>query len=129
MIMKQVDIFPHAVESDQVLAARSFEVARTKNQYILGLEAFNILEAYGIPVVKTVFAKTVEEAVSAAKDIGYPLVMNVVYPQISHKPDIGGIRFPLLNASDVKAAYQDIMEIILKAVLKFKSLLQQNNWQ
>ncbi|HEY3362708.1 MAG TPA: acetate--CoA ligase family protein [Methanosarcina sp.] len=88
------------------------------------IEAFDILKAYGIPVVKTVFAKTVEEAVSAAKDIGYPLVMEVVSPQISHKSDIGGIRFPLLNASDVKAAYQDIMEIILEAVLKFKSLLQ-----
>jgi acyl-CoA synthetase (NDP forming) len=38
------------------------------------------LKAYGIPVVKTVFAKTVEEAIIAAEDIGYPLVMKVVSP-------------------------------------------------
>jgi hypothetical protein len=35
MIMKQVDIFPHAVGSDKILAARIFEVARAKNQHIL----------------------------------------------------------------------------------------------
>jgi len=65
-------------------------------------------------VVKTVFAKTVKETVSAAKDIGYPLVMKVASPQISNKSDIGGIRFPFQNASDVKAAYQDITESISK---------------
>jgi acetyl-CoA synthetase (ADP-forming) len=40
------------------LAARVFEAARAKNRYILGFEALDILKAYGIPVVKTAFAKT-----------------------------------------------------------------------
>jgi acetate---CoA ligase (ADP-forming) subunit beta len=62
------------------MAARVFEAARAKNRHIMGLEAFDILKAYGIPVVKTVFAKTVEEAIIAAEDIGYPLVMKVVSP-------------------------------------------------
>jgi len=96
------------------LAARVFEAARAKNRHILGLEAFDILKAYGIPVVKTAFAKTTEEAINASKEIGYPVVMKVVSPQISHKSDIGGIRLPLQNAAEAKAAYQDMMEIILK---------------
>jgi acyl-CoA synthetase (NDP forming) len=114
MIMKQADIIPHASGQDRASAARVFEAARLKNRHLLGLEAFDILKAYGIPVVKTAFAKTAEEAISAAEEIGYPLVMKVVSPQISHKSDIGGIRLFLQNAAEVKAAYQDMMENISK---------------
>jgi acetyl-CoA synthetase (ADP-forming) len=112
--MKQADIIPHASGQDQASVARVFEAARSKNRHVLGLEAFDILKAYGIPVVKTAFAKTAEGAISAAEEIGYPLVMKVVSPQISHKSDIGGIRLSLQNAAEVKAAYQDMMENISK---------------
>lgn len=112
--MKQVDLISHSSGSDRVLAARVFEAARAKNRHILGLEAFDILKAYGIPAVKTAFAKTAEEAVSAAEELDYPLVMKVVSPQISHKSDIGGIRLSLKNAAEVKAAYKDLMESISK---------------
>lgn len=114
MTMNQVDPIPHTSELDRVFVARIFEAARAKNQHILGLEAFDILKAYGIPVVKAALAKTLEEAISAAEEIGYPLVMKVVSPQISHKSDIGGIRLSLQNAAEVKAAYQDIIDSISK---------------
>ncbi|HWQ48593.1 MAG TPA: acetate--CoA ligase family protein [Methanosarcina sp.] len=106
--MNQVDPIPHASRPDRVLASRIFEAAITKNRHILSLEVFGILKAYGIPMVKTAFAKTAEEAIIAAEKIGYPLVMKVVSPQISHKSDAGGIRLSLQNAAEVKAAYQDM---------------------
>lgn len=112
--MKQVDIVPRTSVPDRVLAARVFEAARAKNRHILGLEAFDILKAYGITVVKTKFAKTAKEAIVAAEEIGYPLVMKIVSPQISHKSDIGGIKLSLQNAAEVKAAYQDMMDGIQK---------------
>lgn len=112
--MKQVDLFSQAPKPDWILVARIFEAAREKNRYILGLEAFDILKAYGIPVVNTIFAKTVEETVIAAEEIGYTLVMKVVSPHISHKSDIGGLKLSLRNAAEVKAAYQDIMDSISK---------------
>ncbi len=59
MTMNQMDPIPHASIPDRVLTAKVFEAARTKNRHILGLEAFDVLKAYGIPVVKTTFAKTV----------------------------------------------------------------------
>lgn len=114
--MKQVDIIPRASGPDRVWAARIIEAARAENRHILGLEAFEILKAYGIPVVRTVFAKTAEEAVNAAEEIGYPLVMKVVSPQISHKSDLGGISLSLQNAAEVKVAYQDMMENISKKI-------------
>lgn len=96
------------------MVARIFEAARAKNQHTLGLEAFDILKSYDIPVVKTTFAKTAEEAIIAAEETGYPLVMKVVSPQISHKSDVGGIKLSLQNAAEVKAAYQEMVESIPK---------------
>ena len=96
------------------MVARIFEAARAKNQHTMGLEAFDILKSYGIPVVKTTFAKTAEEAIIAAEETGYPLVMKVVSPQISHKSDVGGIKLSLQNAAEVKAAYQEMVESIPK---------------
>ncbi|WP_292381224.1 acetate--CoA ligase family protein [Methanosarcina sp. UBA289] len=83
--MNQIDSIPHVFEPDRVLTARVFEAARAKNQHILGLEAFDILKSYGIPVLRTTFAKTAEEAIIAAEKIGYPLVIKIVSPQIPHK--------------------------------------------
>lgn len=114
MTMNQTGPIPHASIQDSLLVARIFEAARAKNRYILGLEAFDVLKAYGIPVVKTAFAKIAEEAIIAAEEIGYPLVMKVISPQISHKSDIGGIKFSLQNAAEVKTAYQDMMDSISK---------------
>lgn len=109
--MKQVDLaIPESGSRD--LAAEILDAARTSERYTLGLESFGILKAYGIPVVKTVFAKTEDEAFRAAEEIGYPLVMKVVSPQISHKSDVGGIRLSLQNGSEVRAAYREMMESI-----------------
>lgn len=114
MIMKQADPIPHTSGPVQASAARIFEAARAKNKHILGLESFGILKAYDIPAVKTAFAKNADEAINAAEEIGYPLVMKIVSPQISHKSDVGGIKLSLQNAAEVKAAYQDMMESISK---------------
>jgi acetate---CoA ligase (ADP-forming) len=88
--------------------------AQEKDMYTLGLESFDILKAYGIPTVGTAITKTLEDTVKAAEEIGYPLVMKIVSPQISHKSDVGGIKLNLSNADDVKAAYEDMMENIPK---------------
>jgi acetyltransferase len=57
---------------------------------------------------------TIEETTKAAEEIGYPLVMKIISPQISHKSDVGGIKLNLNNAQDVRAAYEDMMENIPK---------------
>lgn len=110
MIMKQVDLALPEPGSDKSLADEIFKAARRAGRHTLGLESFGILTAYGIPVVKTAFAKTEEEAVKAADDIGYPLVMKVISPQISHKSDVGGIMLSLQNADELRAAYREMME-------------------
>lgn len=97
---------------DKNLVKNIIENAREKGMHTLGLESLDILKAYGIPTVGTAITKTAEETVKAAEEIGYPLVMKIVSPQISHKSDVGGIKLNLTSAEEVEAAYADMMENI-----------------
>ncbi|MEW6571485.1 MAG: acetate--CoA ligase alpha subunit [Nitrospirota bacterium] len=67
-----------------------------------------VLKAYGFAQPKGLFARTSEEAVAAAKGIGYPVVMKIVSPQIVHKSDIGGVKTNLNSKKDVENAFFDI---------------------
>ncbi|MGA2676297.1 MAG: acetate--CoA ligase family protein [Methanobacterium sp.] len=105
---------PPKLEVNKSIVKRIIEDAKKKGVYTLGLESFDILKAYGIPTVGTAITSTVEETMESADEIGYPLVMKIVSPQISHKSDVGGIKLNLNNAAEVKAAYEDMMENIPK---------------
>jgi acyl-CoA synthetase (NDP forming) len=64
-------------------------------------EAMSWLRDEGIPVPDFRFATTCEAAVQGCRDIGYPVVMKVVSPDILHKSDCGGV---VLNIADDEAA-------------------------
>jgi len=72
-------------------------------------EAAEIVEAYGIPVVSKKLAKSKEEAIRFAEEIGYPLVMEVDSPHILHKTDVGGIIVGVNSREEVGKAYDDII--------------------
>ncbi len=113
MIMEQNSPLPE-FDVDRETVAGILEAARAKGQYILGLESLDILKAYGVPTIGSAFTETLEDTIREAENIGYPLVMKIVSPQISHKSDVGGIRLSLENVEEVKAAYEDMMEKIPK---------------
>ena len=71
-------------------------------------EVHDVLSAYGFTLPKSSFARTSEEAVDAAKEIGYPVVMKIVSPQIVHKSDIGGVRINLNSKQEVEKAFFEI---------------------
>ncbi len=69
-------------------------------------EAKKILGAYGIPVVDTRIAGTVEEAGQAALQIGFPVALKILSPDISHKSDVGGVVLDIESADAVTMAAQ-----------------------
>ena len=86
-----------------------FAKARKNNLLKLGeQEAREIISCYGFEVPKSILALTSREAVLAAKQIGYPLVMKIVSPDILHKTDVGGVRVGIENARQVKDAFFEI---------------------
>lgn len=90
-------------------ADRIFQQAQRENRtQLTDRECDEILGLYGFRRPKNVFARTSEEAVSAAREIGFPVVMKIVSPQIIHKSDMGGVRLNLLSKKDVERAYFDM---------------------
>lgn len=76
------------------------------------LKVFHILESYNIPLASYGFASTPGEAVEIAEKIGYPVVVKVVSPDISHKSDVGGVRLGLTSSSEVYRAVEEMNRVI-----------------
>ncbi len=82
-------------------------------------ESIDVLDAYGIRVCKSGFAKSEDEAVTIADSIGYPVVMKMTSKTTSHKTDVGGVRVNIQSAEQLRSEYQDLI-----AKLKEKGLLE-----
>jgi len=67
-------------------------------------QAKSLLQAYGIPVVDTRRARDAEEAVFAATQIGFPVALKILSPQIVHKSDVGGVALSLASVDEVRTA-------------------------
>lgn len=67
-----------------------------------------VLAAYGIPVVPEVLAINASEAVAAAQEMGYPVVLKACAAEIAHKSDQGLIVLDLRNQDDLSAAFADL---------------------
>ncbi len=72
------------------------------------LESKQLLAAYGIPTVPTRLATDPDQAVSIARDIGYPVVLKLHSTTITHKTDVGGVQLNLADEAAVRAAYRAI---------------------
>ena len=72
-------------------------------------EAKKLLEQAGIPVNDTRLARTKSEAVSLSREIGFPVALKVVSPDVVHKSDIGGVKVGLINTAQVQKAYTEII--------------------
>ena len=71
-------------------------------------EAKRILAAAGIPVVETLEASTEDEAVRHSAHLGFPVVLKLLSPTITHKSDVGGVRLNLHDEAAVRAAWRAI---------------------
>ena len=69
-------------------------------------ESKELLKSYGIPTVETRVATTVDEAVKAAEEIGYPVVVKLYSYTITHKTDVGGVMLNLADAEAVSRAFR-----------------------
>ena len=84
------------------------EKALNENRNLTEPESKDLLTQYGLPVPEFRHCTSPEEAVKAAGQVGYPVVMKVVSPDILHKSDVGGVKIGLESDEAVEAAFQDI---------------------
>ncbi|HMN59998.1 MAG TPA: acetate--CoA ligase family protein [Anaerolinea sp.] len=73
------------------------------------IEAKQVFSAYGLPVTKTQLATSEDQAVELANEIGFPVVMKIVSPEILHKSDAGGVKVNIKDVAAVREAFRTIL--------------------
>ncbi len=86
------------------------EDARKQGRTLLTeIEAKQLLEEAGVPVSPARLARTRDEAMRMAAEVGFPAVLKVVSPQITHKSDVGGVELDIGSGEEAGAAFDRIV--------------------
>ena len=87
--------------------------ARQNGRLLLDeFESKAVLSSYGIPTVETRIARSQDEAVKHASEIGFPVVLKIFSATITHKTDVGGVKLSLQDEAAVRNAYQSIKSAV-----------------
>ncbi len=107
---------PHRFAGIDTDRARSIldEAIRNNHLYLPETEADSILEIYGLPVVPCKIAFSPNEAVSVAREIGFPVVLKVISDEIIHRSDVGGVALNLNSDQEVSDTFLSMTEQVLR---------------
>ena len=78
-------------------------------------ESKQVLDAFGIPVVRSLPAHSAGEAAERAREAGFPVAMKILSPDIAHKTDVNGVRLNLGDERAVREAYPRMLEDVARA--------------
>jgi acyl-CoA synthetase (NDP forming) len=81
-------------------------------------ESKKLLQDIGIPIPDQALTKSKDETVSAAEDMGYPVVMKLMAEDVVHKSDMGAVKLDVKSKEEVEKAYEELMEIPSEAEKK-----------
>lgn len=80
-----------------------------KRTILTEIESKELLKEAGIPVIKSKLATTKKQAILMGKELGFPIVLKIISPDIVHKSDTGGVRLNIKNAAQLGKAYSEII--------------------
>lgn len=88
-----------------------FDEAKKDNRnFLYEHESKKLFGLYGMPVTKIHVAETEDDAVSAAKRIGFPIVLKIISPQILHKSDAGGVIVGIQDEKGIREGFNKIIK-------------------
>ena len=79
-------------------------------------EAKDLISRVGLPTTRYRLAKYMDEAISAAHEIGFPVALKIVSPQVIHKSDAGGVALGIGGDEELNASYNKIIENVKERV-------------
>jgi acyl-CoA synthetase (NDP forming) len=94
------------------------QARKEKRTVLTEVESKRLIAEAGIPVIETRLAKTKAQAIAMSKEVGLPVALKVVSPDIIHKSDSGGVKLGLTSAAQVGRAYTEIMRAARQAAPK-----------
>jgi len=93
-----------------VVISEIFGKAKSEGRkFLLEHEAKMVCMEYDIPVTKLKVATSVQEAIKYAEEIGYPVVLKILSPDVIHKFDVGGVILNVKSSKEVEEAYNKIL--------------------
>ena len=99
------------LEYDIVKAKEIIDKYLKEGRMILGeLDGSELLKCYGFKTLPMALSKNKSQACKIADQMGYPVVMKIVSPDILHKTDAGGVVVGLEDSKEVEQAFETIME-------------------
>jgi acetyltransferase len=111
---------------DKARAGKAFAAARSEGRTeLLPSEVFEVLRAYGLPVAPSRRSRTAAEAIAAAIELDYPIVLKVASSKMSHKTDVQGVKVDLRNADEVGKAFRDLTSRLRKRDPNLEVLVQK----
>ena len=84
-------------------------VLAERRNILTEMESKALLAAFHIPVTQTILARSANEAMMIATQLGYPVALKIDSPDISHKSDVNGVALNIMNAVGVRDVYNDMM--------------------
>ncbi|THA40892.1 bifunctional GNAT family N-acetyltransferase/acetate--CoA ligase family protein [Streptomyces sp. A1547] len=75
-------------------------------------DAAALLARYGIRVLPTLPAPTADDAVRAARALGYPVALKTTAPHLRHRADLGGVRLDLATEADLRRSYEELTDLL-----------------
>ncbi|MDI1244532.1 MAG: GNAT family N-acetyltransferase, partial [Rhodoferax sp.] len=89
-------------------------VLAERRKVLTEMESKALLAAFHIPVTKTILARSANEAIMIATQLGFPVALKIDSPDISHKSDVQGVALNILNATSVRDTYLDMIQAVSK---------------
>ncbi|KOU71505.1 acyl-CoA synthetase [Streptomyces sp. MMG1533] len=77
-------------------------------------ETCELLGKYGVQVHRALPAATPEDAVAAARTLGYPVALKATAPHLRHRADLGGVRLDLADEEQLRRSYAELTELFGK---------------
>ena len=90
-------------------------VLAERRKVLTEMESKALLAAFHIPVTRTMLARSANEAMLIAAQLGYPVALKIDSPDISHKSDVQGVALNVLTATQVRDVYNDMLAAVKRA--------------
>ncbi|MFT4921544.1 MAG: acetyl coenzyme A synthetase (ADP forming)-like protein [Haloarculaceae archaeon] len=102
---------PEPIDVVRDRVAATLDRAASEGLETLGVEAMNVLDAYGVPTPAAELVSTPEEATRVARSLDGPFALKVASPDLVHKSDVGGVRVGV-SVDDVETAVADVLATV-----------------
>ena len=85
-------------------------VLAERRKILTEMESKTLLSCFNIPVTNTILARTANEAMMIAAQLGFPVALKIDSPDISHKSDVQGVALNIMNGASARDNFNDMVE-------------------